>query len=187
MARNLTSDMQLEVVKGVVAPAFFITMAFADGNLNLWTGFGDFEWEGVTYTGTGTLLGIDRVEEAADLRAVGITFTLTGVPAALRSLALDAAGNVQGRDVTMWLGLLWRPGELVADPYQVFKGRMDTMTVRDTGKSCTIQLSAESVLIDLERLRVKYYTAEEIKLTYTDDTFFDFVVGLQDKQIQWGR
>lgn len=187
MARSLTTDMKLEVVKEVVSPAFFISMEFADGDLNLWTGYNEFDWNGQTFTGTGLMLGLDKVEEAADLRAVGITFTLSGVPAALRSLALDAAGNIQGGMVTVWLGCLWRPYELVAEPYQIFKGRMDTMTVRDTGATCTIQLSAESVLIDLERPRVRYYTPEDLALDYPGDTFFNYVVSLQDKQLQWGR
>lgn len=187
MARNLSSDMKIEVTKEVVTPIFLIKMEFADGDLNLWTGYGDFEWNGETYTGTGTLLAIDKVEEAADLRAVGVTYTLTGVPIPLRSLALNASNNIQGGNITMWLGCLWGNAELVADPYQLFKGRMDTMTLRNSGTACTIQLSAESVLIDLERPRVRYYTPEDIKLDYPTDTFFDYVVGLQDKQIQWGR
>lgn len=191
MARNLTTDMKLEIAKEVISPVFLVTMAFDDGDLNLWTGYGDLVWNSTTFTGTGTLLGIDRIEEAADLRAVGVNFTMSGVPAELRSIALDASANIQGGEVTVWVGLRWKSNGgvygLVADPHQVFKGRMDVMTVRDDGRNCTIQLSAESVLVDLERPRRRTYTPEDQAVDYTGDTFFDYVAGLQDKTIEWGR
>lgn len=189
MARSLTSDMQIEVVKGFVQPVCFIKMSFADGDLNMWTGYGPFEFNGEEYVGTGNVLGIDKVEEAADLRAIGINFTISGVPPELRSIALNASSNIQGGAVTMWWGLLWGEviPELVHEPYQIFKGRMDIMVIKDTGAECTIQLSAESVLIDLERPRKRLYTPEDQAIEYSGDTFFNFVVSLQDKSIEWGR
>lgn len=192
MARTLSMDMQLELRRDAVIPALFIKLTFPDdGDLNLFTGYGTYTFLGGEYTGAGHMLGVDRVEEAADLRAVGINFTFSGVPAALRSLALNASTNMQGGTASVWLALFWKPTngtpyELVAEPYR-WDYRMDNMIINDDAVTTTIKLAAESELIDLERARARYYTAEDQAIDYPNDTFFDFVPSLQDKQVQWGR
>lgn len=192
MARALTMDMALEVRREAVMPVFFVTMRFPDdGDLNLWTGPGDFVWNGTTFTGTGTLLAIDRVEETAELAAAGISLSISGVPVDLRSLALNASANIEDGTLSLWIGMLWEPPggappELVSDPYR-WDYRMDTMTVADQGTNCTIKLDCESILIDLERARLRNYTNEDQQVDYPTDTFFSFVTALQDKTIQWGQ
>ena len=58
---------------------------------------------------------------------------------------------------------------------------MDVMTLQETGDSCTISLTAESRLIDLERPRVRRYTKEDQKLIDSDDTGLNKINALQDK------
>lgn len=191
MARSLTASMLSEVVKPVVAPVFFVKMSFPDdGDLNLWTGPGDFVWNSDTWTGTGTLMGIQRIEEAADLRSIGISITLSGVPSALRTLALNASDNMQDGALTVYLGFLTRATQhasptVVADPVQMFSGPMDTMTIVDDANSITIRLDAESELASLERANVRNYTPEDQALEYPADTFFNWVAALQDTVIQF--
>jgi hypothetical protein len=74
----------------------------------------------------------------------------------------------------------------VADPYLVFDGRMDVMTIEDAGETANISLSAESRLIDLERARVRRYTNNDQQNQFAGDTSLRFVADLQDKEIAWG-
>jgi hypothetical protein len=191
MARDLTNDMKTEVAAEALRPVFIIKLEYTDGDLNLWTGYGPLVWNGETYTGTGTLLGIEPIEEASAMRSVGTSLTLTGVSEALRALALQAAENIEDGEATIWLGCLWESGEgmkeLVYSPYQIFKGRMDVPSLVANGTATVIRQSVEGILADLERPKRRNYTPEDQKVDYPTDTFFDFVAVLQNKQITWGR
>ena len=160
--------------------------SFTYGPLRLWTGHGDKSILSEVYTGSGNLLTISGLEEVSDLSARGTTLSLSGLPTDIVSYAIKA--NYQGRDIKIYWGL-----NGVSDVVEVFSGYMDKMTIQDDGDSATIQLTAESRLVALERARVRRYTAESHKAVRAskglsgDDTFFDWVTQLQDKQIVWGR
>jgi hypothetical protein len=63
---------------------------------------------------------------------------------------------------------------------------MDVMTIDETGETCSITLTAENRLIDLERPRVRRYTSEDQKSLHPNDKGFDFVNSLQEAEIKWG-
>ena len=64
---------------------------------------------------------------------------------------------------------------------------MDVMTVDDDGATAQISITAESKLIDLERSRARRYTSEDQKIDFPNDKGLEFITGLQDKTIVWGR
>ena len=163
---------------------YAIDLDFDSGNMRLWTGYGNKTINGNTYTGTGNLLAIDGLEEASDLSARGTTLTLNGLDSAIISYALTE--EYQGRLVTIY----WGVG---TETVEVFSGFMDKMTIQDTAETATISLTVESRLIVLERPNVRRYTQQShagvrtAKSLAGNDTFFDWVTKLQDKQIVWGR
>ena len=63
---------------------------------------------------------------------------------------------------------------------------MDVMTIEDAGATATINVSAESRLIDLDRSRTRRFTSEDQKIDYPNDKGLEMVASLQDKQITWG-
>jgi hypothetical protein len=70
---------------------------------------------------------------------------------------------------------------------ELFSGYMDQMNIEEGGEASTITMSVENKLIDLERARVGRYTSGYQKSIYPNDLGLDFIEGLQDKQIPWGR
>lgn len=70
---------------------------------------------------------------------------------------------------------------------EVFSGYMDQMNISESGSTCTVELSVENKLIDLERSRVSRFTSAYQKSKYPNDKGLDFVEFLQDKKITWGR
>jgi hypothetical protein len=178
-------------VGDTVEPVFFVKLRFPAGDVNMVTAYGDILWDSETWAGTGLMLGIDRIEETADLVASGISITLSGVSSTARSLALNAGTNIEGGTASIWLALMDRPDdgsapEVIGDPYK-WDFRMDTMSMSDTATTTTIKLDCESVLIDLERPRIRHYTPDDQAIDYAGDTFFNWVAALQDKTIQWGK
>jgi len=183
MSRDLTTAVQNQLSADELQPFFAVKLNFDSGDLRLWTGYGDITVDSETYTGGGQVLNISQIEETVEVAARGMTMSLNGVDSSLISLALSE--NYQTRSAKVYLGVL-SSGAVVASPYQLFDGRMDVLTIDDSGETATITMTAESRLIDLERPRLRRYTSEDQKLRHPTDTGLDFVAALQEKEIAWG-
>ena len=157
-----------------------VELAFDSGTTRLWNGYGDLTVASNTYTGSGDLMSISSIEESGDISAKGLNMVLSGIPSSLLSLALTE--NYQNRSVSVYVGTI-TSGTVAS--YEVFNGRMDVMTLQESGDTCTISLTAESRLIDLERPRVRRYTPEDQKLIDADDTGLDFINSLQEATFEW--
>ena len=190
----------------VFYPFFAVEMLF-DGNqtLRLWTGYGTLVYQGNEWFGTGSMLQIDSVEETTEISARGASLTLSGIPQAVLSLALSEP--YQGRQANIYFGnftkglilqensdyILLENGNRIAleagrtNLSQIFAGYMDQMNIEETPDTCTVQLTLENKLVDLERPRVARFTSAYQKSLYSNDKGLEFVESLQDKEIVWGR
>ena len=185
MTRTVTTAVNNELTAAELSPFFAVEMDFSDGIVRLWTGYGSITIDSNTFLAGGDILSVSSVSENAEVQANGVTIKLSGLSTSLIASALTTA--YQGRDLNVYVGVLDSAGAVVADPIKVFAGKMDVMTVEDTGASAEITVSAESKLIDLERSRQRRYTSEDQKIDYPNDKGLDFIAGLQDKQVVWGR
>jgi len=182
--RLLTSAIKAEIVAKVVRMEIFAKMEFDSGSLRMWTGIGDKTFLSEVYKGVGELGGIDRVDEqAGDVRATGITLTLSGIPASLRNVVLTE--HFQNRPVTIWAAFFDSNYNLIADEVMLFRGSMDYPVIHDGPETISVTLFAESRLIDLERPRIRRYTDEDQRQLHPTDTGLRFMAGLQNRDIVW--
>lgn len=181
MSRDLTAGMQTEVAGKLIRPLVLVKFEFDSGDLRLWNGIRPLTFNAEVYTGAGNLLQISGIQETQVLKAAGVTFTLSGIDSAAIAIAL--AENYQGRPVTLWLGALDANENIIGDPFAQFKGNLDVMTLEDDGETATLAVTAENELVDLERPRERRYTDEDQELDYPNDRFFEFVLGLQGKEV----
>lgn len=158
-----------------------VEMEFDSGTLRLWNGYGDLTLGGDTYTGGGSLISVSAIEEAAEIGAKGVSMTLTGISSSILTTALTE--NYQYRIVNIYVGAITSG---TVSSYKVFSGRMDVMTIAEEGETCTITLTAESRLIDLERPRLRRWTSEDQKALDANDKGFEFINSLQEASIKWG-
>ena len=184
MARDLTASVITQLQSASVEVGILFEGEFASGWVRLWSGIGSLSWDGKTWTGTGNLLGISGIDETAEVRASGMTVSLSGVPSDLLSAALGDARS--GRIGRVYLAF-FSGGSIVADPILQFEGRLDVPAIEDGPETATISISYESELIDLERARERRYTPEDQAIDFPGDLGFDYVASLQDAQITWGR
>jgi hypothetical protein len=185
MARNLTSGLVAEVTAQSLRPILLAEFLFDSSSLRLWTGVGNLSWSGETWTGAGDLGAVSPIGETSDMKAVGATFTLSGVPASMISIALSEP--YQGRIARLYFGALDANGAVVVDPYIVFEGFLDVMEIEESGETATISVTSENALVALERPRERRYTAEDQKIDYPDDKGFEQVPALQDFNFIWGK
>ena len=210
MSRVLPTTIVDALDDNVIYPFFAVEMNFdADNVLRLWTGVGTLVFEGVNWTGAGTILGISSVEETTETAARGADITITGMPSEVLALALNTP--YQGRTCKIYFGMFAK-GSLQKESTnfilledgsrieledrstgltEIFTGYMDQMNISEDAGTGTIQVSVENKLIDLERARVARYTAKYQRsrdiVGASTDAGFDFVADMQDQKLAWGR
>ena len=158
-----------------------VELYFDSGTVRLWNGVGDLVFGGNTYTGAGTLLGIDLADEDETISAKGVTLHLSGVSSTIISAALNE--HYRYRTIKIHIGTI---DAGVVNSFQVFSGRMDVITFDDSGEISTAVLSAENRFIDFDRARDHRWTSEDQKAMYPGDTCFDGLNVLQEAKIKWG-
>ena len=184
MTRTLSSTIVSEVGQSVVHPIIMSKFEFDSGDLNLWSGYGSLVVAGDTYTGVGELGSISPVEEAQTIKATGLKYQLSSIDSGVIGTAL--LEDYQDRPVTTWMGFMDGDGTFL-DRVIVFQGRMDTMNIQEKGDTSDLSLSAENVLVTLERANERRFTAEDQKIDFPADLGFDQVNALQEREITWGR
>tara|TARA_B110000503_G_scaffold141468_1_gene235139 strand:- start:581 stop:1132 length:552 start_codon:yes stop_codon:yes gene_type:complete len=180
MSRTVPASILTALSQPEVQPFYAVEFMFDSAPIRFWTGYGDRTIETNTYTGTGNLMSIGGLEEVADMSAKSANITLNGIPPALISLALQEP--YQNRECRILFGVIDS-----SDIVEVFAGTMDRMTIQDGGETGTIDLKVESKWVRLDRPNIRRYTSESQKSRHLNDTFFDYVAELQDKEVLWGR
>lgn len=180
MSRIVPSEILLALSQPEVFPFYAVEFDFDTAPIRFWTGYGDRTIETNTYSGTGNLMSIGGLEEAADMSAKSASVTLSGIPPELVSLAL--VEPYQNRACRILFGVVGSSAVV-----EVFAGTMDTMTIEDSGETSTINIKIESKWVRLDRVNMRRYTSESQKSRHSGDTFFDWVADLQDREIVWGR
>lgn len=185
MSRAIETTLATELAKPELAPIMLAEIETAGDTVFAWSGVGYLVWNGKTFKGTGIFGGVAPAEESTDGEANGLVFQLSGVDDDLVSASISLIRH--GKPATLWLGCLDSNGALVGTPVVVFRGFTDVPVLQDDGATSTLQLTAETKAIDQQRPRVRRYTTEDQAIDHPGDRGFEYVEGLQDRQIPWGR
>jgi hypothetical protein len=190
MSRELETLYAAELAKQGLAPVRFVEFEIRTGSppatdyARFWSGQGPFIWDSKTWTGVGIFGGISAITETRELRAVGIQIVLSGIrPEDVSTVRSEAKS---GLPVRVWEGALNSSGVVVGTPYESFSGRTDTAKISMDGISATLIIGAESDLIRLQNINKIRMTHGDQENKFPGDEGFDFVEGLQDKQLAWG-
>lgn len=181
--RTTTAAIDAALIATNVPMLVLVEMDFASGFLRANNSGMDIIWDSKTWLGVGAVGGIDPVQEMTDMSAMGLSFTLSGVPTAYISLAIGQ--NYQGRACKIWFAILNAGHQVIADPIGPFSYRMDTMDI-ELGQTATIKVAAESRLVDWEKVDVSRYTNEEQQHLYPGDIGLEFVPQMVEKELRWG-
>lgn len=185
MTRALSSGVTTEIAKPVIAPIYLIEAEFSGGPIRISTANREIEWDGKTWAAMGYLLAISPLTDTQTIEANGMTITLSGVPSEL--IATVYGEYAQGRPCVVWLGFLNDSDQLIADPVRINRGRMDAIADEDDGNEVTISVTVENGMRDLRKPSVRRYTNEDQQRLFAGDRGAEFVAGLQEKEVFWGR
>ena len=189
-ARPMTGAFSNAVVKDEVLPYLIVKIGTAAGDVNVWSGIGNLVFDSgdgdENYIGVGDFGGISAPEETTELKASGLNFSLSGIPSNIISLALNSMR--QGKPGRVWMGLVDVITELTIDsPVEIFSGQTDIVSIDEGSQTSTVNVAAESKLVDLKRKRDRRYTTEDQKRDDPTDLGFDQVPSLQEQEVIFGR
>lgn len=177
--RTLSAGMQTALDAAHVQTLLFVQVDFTSGTQYYCSAGASIVWNGQTWLGTGGLVGIDPIRESSGVEAVGLRLTMSGVPSALISLALGE--TIQGRTLTIWAAALDSSNAVIASPLQVFAGRVDTMTIEESGDTANVTVTVESEMVGLMSAAVRRYTNEDQQKVYAGDKVFEYVPQMVEK------
>lgn len=182
--RSLSSAMQEVSQAKVLRPIVLVDLLFDSGAVHLWNGNGSLTNNSNEYIGAGTLLSISAISEKTDLTATGASITLDGIKQSLLTISLTEP--YQNRVAIIRLGAMNELGDVISDPVVMFQGKMDVMTIEESGQASIITIQCESKFMQLDRAKARRYTAEDQKIDHPTDTFFDYMAKIQEMPIPWG-
>lgn len=195
MPKSLSPSVLAQVQAGQLRPALFLEIDFQTESVWLWSGLGPITAPGPAYNSSGTFpygqtflgmgwLGqVQSVPQVSDIVATNVTLQLSGIPVELVTDAVNAVR--QNSNATLWLGMLDTNSNVIGDPVQIFQGSLDVPTLTENADTCTISITAESPLVDLNRAPNRRFTDVDQQIDYPGDTGFAAVQLLQDFRLVW--
>lgn len=180
MRTGFTPELRAALRTGKIRLAAFAEFEFRTAVARFWSGLGTYEWRGAKWGGAGQLASLGTVEETNEVRAAGMTFTLSGVPLSTetgRSLVTYAERHASsGGTVRCWLALFsLTDGSIIREPRLIFSGLLDAPLITIDGPTFTISIPAESEDARLNGKPGLRYNDETQRALFPGDRGFEFV------------
>lgn len=181
--RTITAGFLSALTAKVVRPCYAVDMAFDSGTTRVNQSPSTITIEGNPYLGVGKLGRIGMIQENTDSQASRLALQLSGIRPEDIEIALNEP--YQGRKCRVWYCLLDEGHQVIPNPKEVFRGRIDTMDIL-LGETAEITVSVESRWVDWETAGIMRYTMEDQKKRSPDDRGLEFIPLMPDMQIVWG-
>lgn len=184
MKRDLDAQVVAILGGSVFTPGILLYLDFESAPIYIWTGTFPLVYDGQTYLGLGDLIAIDKVQETGSLEAKGITVSLDAVKGDYIYAAL--AERYRGREAKMSLVFLDQ-NNVIGQGILLFEGIMDTMSVTLGANAATISMKIENRMLQMNNKDIQRYTDQYQQYLFPGDLGLEYVAGLAEKQIKWGR
>ena len=157
-----------------VGVAVGVKLELVSETLNLWLGNGKVrsndgqEWEGL-----GRLGGISGLEFGALAATQPINLTLSGLDAYLASVARSQYSEMRGRRVSAYMLLFDENMRSTDLPYLCMLAVIDNVSIRRSGDTFTIEVSAEPVFSRKHMPAFNLVTDADQQARYPNDRIFE--------------
>ena len=187
MTRSLTTAVKNELATNDIRPVHLITIGFSspvnitDCSFPLTS---SVSGSSVTYTASDFIMGISNFTEETDVTKTSLTLSLSGADQTFISTVLNE--NVVNDSVDIFRGLLNSSNALVADPFLLYSGTIDSFTVSENKNSSNVNLQIVSHWADFDKTNGRKTNNTSQQRFFSADVGMDFSSEtVQD--IKWGR
>jgi hypothetical protein len=185
MARSLTTEVQAAAAANKISTCHLLTV-YLDNQTLYWCDYHRaVDFGGNTYSAAGDLLGFDGLEETSDVTVNSVTCTLTGVDSV--NIGLLLSNSYIDRRITIHRAFFDEDDALIADPVQIFDGRMNRPQISEnpeTGTS-TVSVEAGNQFADFGRKPGRHTSDGEQQAIYPGDKGFEYATSI-DQTLTWG-
>lgn len=182
MPRDLAAANQAAVISDYVELVLLVRLDFASETVYIASTPFNLSWNGQTWLGVGTLGSVSGVSEDTEVKAAATMLTLSGIPTELINDARQVV--IFGGLAQLYVGFLSN-GALVTDPIPANLGLIDAPQFDVDTPTCSISVTIESEMADLQRSRGGRLTACDQRSRYPWDACCDIVSKIQDKLLLW--
>lgn len=150
--------------------ALLVDMQFSTGTVYATTAPSDIAWSGNTYLGARQIAVDEIKDQGGELQR--LSFTLSGVPSELLSLAMSEF--VQGAPVRVHCALLDPDTLAIAVALPFWSGTVDQMPIRHGSDTSSISVTAEHRGIAFARSKPSRYTDAEQRRLFSGDRALEY-------------
>jgi hypothetical protein len=187
MTRSLTTAIKNELATNDIRPIHLITIGFStpinitDCSFPLTS---SVSGSSVTYSASDFILGISNHTEETDITKSTVSINLSGADQTFISTVLNE--NVVNDSVTIYRGLLADDNSLIADPFLLYQGNIESFEIQEKEKDSIVGLSIVSHWADFDKKNGRKTNNTSQQRFFSTDVGMDFASEtVQD--IKWGR
>lgn len=167
-----------------IVPVLFTEFRFATGTIYLHTDLGTINTLSQDWLGVGDLGGISQITQDDSGLPIHWQAQLSAIDATIIDQALNQ--NIQNRAAILYVSARdVVTGDLVSDPIEIERGRMDQMETITGGEVATVQVSIESEEVIFDRSLDLYYSDNQQQTEFAGDLLYQYLPILKDKRIIW--
>jgi len=187
MTRALTSAIKTELATNNIVPVHLITIGFStpinitDNGFDLTS---SVSGSSVTYASSAFLLNTPVFSEETDLTKSTLNIILSGADQTFISTCLNE--NVVNDQVTIFRGLLADDNTLIADPFLLYKGNIESFNIQESEKSSAVNLTVVSHWADFDKKNGRKTNNTSQQRFFSTDVGMDFS-SQTVLDIKWGR
>jgi len=187
MTRSLTTSVKNELATNDIRPVHLITIGFGtpvnitDCSFPLTS---SVSGSSVTYSSSDFILGVSNFTEETDVTKTSLTLTLSGADQTFISICLNE--NVVNDSVKIFRGFLDDTNALIADPFLLYDGQIDTFTINENQNESTVNLGIVSHWADFEKRSGRKTNNTSQQRFFSTDVGMDFS-SQTVLDIKWGR
>ena len=187
MTRSLTTSIKNELATNNIPPVHLITINFStpvnitDSSFSLTS---SVSGSSVTYSASDFIMGMSNFTEETDITKTSLTISLSGADQTFISTVLNE--NVINDSVTIYRGFLDNTNNLIADPFLLYDGQIDSFSISESETNSTVSLAIVSHWADFEKTSGRKTNNNSQQRFFNSDVGMDFSSEtVQD--IKWGR
>jgi len=187
MTRNLTTTLKNELANYVLRPVHLITFNFStpvnftDCSFALTS---SISGSSVTYNPQGFVKNLSQFSEEVDITKSSLRIGLSAVDQTYISIVLNE--NVVNDQVKIFRGFLDSNNSLIADPFLLYDGQIDTFEINEGEDSSDIVFTVVSHWADFQKVSGRKTNPTSQQRFFSGDNGMEFSSEtVQD--IKWGR
>ena len=183
MARGLTTAVNNELASDQINPVLLIKLDIGSG-ITQTDHYKDLTYDGNTYTASSIFLGISNVTESPEVAVDSLVVGFSGADQTIIALLLN--NNYSEADATIYRGFLDSNQNLIADPFILFKGRVESFELSEDETSSQININIASHWADFEKIQGRKTNSNSQQIYFSGDKGFDYA-SQSTGDIKWGK